>query len=279
MSLSDLGAKLVGFACKNAPQLFAGVGVVAFIGAVATATKVAPIVNERCADILESTEDKKEMAKRAVTEIVPMYAPTCALICIGTVAIVRSQQLWSLKTCELSNKLAAEMAAYSITEEALRTYQGKVIERFGEEEHSGIINAIAEEKVERVFDKPESLALTTRTDIPGQGDTLVYDGVLDKVFWSTKDALEAAKGAMSNNILNQGVSTLTDFYYELCQDGCGSVGDCLGWTSHPNQRPNLTIGSTLKPDGKVPKMAIYYDVFPLYGGQYIGGCSDCLNQW
>lgn len=258
MNIADISARLMSFVTRNAPQIMAAIGVSSMVGAVVATAKTAPIASKRTADILAEPSTPKEKSARIIKEVAPLYVPTIALVGIGTLAIVRGQQLMTMRNIELTHRLATEITAYSAGKEAFEAYQKNVIARLGENEHKEIREQVASE-VATTHLLPSSL-----TDIPGRGPELVYDCVMDKVFYASRDALEAAKGRMNEYCLEGSVATVSNFYTELGMDGCGIIGDLLGWDADPEHRPNLYIGTTTNPDGDVPKLAIQYDAYPLY---------------
>lgn len=149
-----------------------------------------------------------------------------------------------------ANKYGVLAATASMAERMASTYEEKVIERLGTEEHEKILDEIDSECP---FDDGYILQ--------GNGDTLVYDTVTGHTFRSSREKILAAQGVVCMRLIDEIHVPLAELYFQLGLDDDFGLAHNTGWTY--NIKPNIHFSSTLLPDGKTPKLAIKYTTTPL----------------
>ena len=120
---------------KHSPEILTGVGIAGMITAGIMAVKATPRALDLLAEIHEKEEelelDKKEVSKEIVTKVAPVYIPSILVSVLSATCLISATSVNCRRTAALAT-------AYSLSENALKEYQEKVIETFGEKkERSG----------------------------------------------------------------------------------------------------------------------------------------------
>ena len=263
---------VAGKASKHTPEIFTGLGIIGFITTVAMTAKASPTVKEvhdiasceranirRAFDVVTADDEValkneiKEVTVSEVKELAPIILPIAAA---GTISI----------GCFLmANKIHADrktaiMAAYSLSEKTLSTYQKKVIEKLGEEAHKELLDETSKEVARN--ETPEQFDHETYL-IP-EGQVRVYDNVTGRYFFSTKERILEAESAINKRLLNETRVPLQEFYYELGLEEHFHLGDIMGWdisNMYMASGNTLTIWFTpMLDDDKNPCLALNYHV-------------------
>ena len=150
---------------------------------------------------------------------------------------------------------AALATAYTLSESALKDYQGKVIEMFGEKKNEAVKDAVAKDKVEK------NPVVTREVIITEKGNTLCYDAISGRYFKSDIEKIKKAECELNRQMLDDMYVSLNDFYYEIGLDSV-KLGDELGWNVDSGYI-DLSFSSQLASDG-TPCLVIDYSVAPRY---------------
>lgn len=150
---------------------------------------------------------------------------------------------------------AALASVYSLTEAALKEYQAKVIETFGEA------------KAQRVKDEISRDQLAThplgRSEIiiTGKGETLCYDAHSDRYFKSDIEKIRKTVNELNRDLLSENFISLNSVYFAL---GLGPIkmGEDIGWDIQ-NGLIDFSYSSALTEDG-TPCLVINYYLEPKY---------------
>ncbi len=252
-------------AMKHTPEIFMGAGVAGFVATIVMTAKAAPTVQEVHAkaswdreDISEFVNDpqsKGEQLRASYLSEARELAPLCLPPIFSGVASV---------TCFfMANKInidrkEAILAAYSLSEKTLSTYQDKVIEKFGEDVHRDILNDTSKEIARR--EAPDDLD-PERIVVP-DGTVRCYDNVTGRYFFSSKERIVEAEGVVNKRLVNEVRVSLQEFYYELGMEEHFALGDAIGWDiSSPYNENTLNIWFTpMLDDEKNPCLCLNYHV-------------------
>ena len=150
---------------------------------------------------------------------------------------------------------AALATAYTLSESALKDYQGKVVEMFGEKKHETVKDAIAKDKIEK------NPVVTREIIITEKGNTLCYDAISGRYFKGDIDKIKKAECELNRRMRDEMYVSLNDFYYEVGLDNI-KIGDELGWNID-NGYIDLSFSSQLTSDG-TPCLVIDYSIAPRY---------------
>ena len=251
---------------RHSPAILTGVGIGGFVTTVVMAFRAGPVAAEAHTwyagtrervvnDQTYSEEETKLLVKDSYKEEAKELAPV-----IAPVALVGAA---SIGCVVMANKVnadrhAAVMAAYSLSERTLSTYQQKVIEKLGEDVHSDILTdttkEIVQNNVPTGYDK--------ELEVVPMGQVRVYDNVTGRYFYSTREAILEAESAINKRLLDETRVPLQEFYYELGLEERFTLGESMGWdmTSYYAHNKLDIFFSPMLDDEKNPCLAINYHV-------------------
>lgn len=233
---------------KHSPEILTGIGIAGMITTTVMAVRATP-------KALILIEEKKEEIGAEKLEAMDMVKTTWA--CYIPAAITGTLSVACLIGASSVNarRNAALATAYTLSESALKDYQGKVIEMFGEKKNEAVKDAVAKDKVEK------NPVVTREVIITEKGNTLCYDAISGRYFKSDIEKIKKAECELNRQMLDDMYVSLNDFYYEIGLDSV-KLGDELGWNVDSGYI-DLSFSSQLASDG-TPCLVIDYSVAPRY---------------
>lgn len=253
----DIGRSLKHGIVKYAPHILTGLGIagvyVTAIFASRATLKAAHILEakhteryllqQETPDILQPDFTKKEILSWTWKEYIPaMLASLATCACV-----IKSGRIHA-------KRHAALMALYSLTETALREYQGKVKEIIGDGKETKIRDSVAKDRIDR---RPANEIIVT-----GSGETLCFDAPSGRYFQSNIETIRRIENVFNRTLRTEMSMTLNDLYSEL---GVPEVktGDYLGWEIDKGLL-TFRFSSQLNEHG-MPCLVVDYEIYPLYG--------------
>lgn len=195
-------------------------------------------------------KDEEEYLRRPLTkkEVIKLvwkcYIPTAG-VALATATC-------SISANSINTKRNAALAGlYSLTENAFKEYQTKVVETIGDNKELKIRDEIDKDKIHN--------SPPTNVIITGKGDVLCYDPQVDRYFESDIEKIKQAVNEISYRLLNEMWISVNEFYYEL---GLPSVD--LGYNQGFNiddGKVEVTYSSQLTETGR-PCLVLRYKVSP-----------------
>lgn len=233
---------------KHSPEILTGIGIAGMITTTVMAVRATP-------KALILIEERKEEIGAEKLEAMDMVKTTWA--CYIPAAITGTLSVACLIGANSVNarRNAALATAYTLSESALKDYQGKVIEMFGEKKNEAVKDAVAKDKVEK------NPVVTREVIITEKGNTLCYDAISGRYFKSDIEKIKKAECELNRQMLDDMYVSLNDFYYEIGLDSV-KLGDELGWNVDSGYI-DLSFSSQLASDG-TPCLVIDYSVAPRY---------------
>lgn len=233
---------------KHSPEILTGIGIAGMITTTVMAVRATP-------KALILIEERKEEIGAEKLEAMDMVRTTWA--CYIPAAITGTLSVACLIGASSVNarRNAALATAYTLSESALKDYQGKVIEMFGEKKNEAVKDSMAKDKVEK------NPVVTREVIITEKGNTLCYDAISGRYFKSDIEKIKKAECELNRQILDDMYVSLNDFYYEIGLDSV-KLGDELGWNVDSGYI-DLSFSSQLASDG-TPCLVIDYSVAPRY---------------
>lgn len=233
---------------KHSPEILTGIGIAGMITTTVMAVRATP----KALILIE--ERKKEMGTEKL-EAVDVVKTTW--ICYIPAAITGTLSIVCLIGASSVNarRNAALATAYTLSESALKDYQGKVIEMFGEKKNEAVKDAIAKDKVEK------NPVVTREIVITEKGNTLCYDVISGRYFKSDIDKIKKAECELNRQMRDEMYISLNEFYYEIGLENI-KLGDELGWNIDDGYI-DLSFSSQLASDG-TPCLVIDYSIAPRY---------------
>lgn len=233
---------------KHSPEILIGIGIAGMITTTVMAVRATPkaliLIEERKEEIGAEKLEAMDMVKTAWACYIPAaITGTLSVACLIGASSVNARRNAALAT------------AYTLSESALKDYQGKVIEMFGEKKNEAVKDAIAKDKVEK------NPVVTREVIITEKGNTLCYDAISGRYFKSDIEKIKKAECELNRQMLDDMYVSLNDFYYEIGLDSV-KLGDELGWNVDSGYI-DLSFSSQLASDG-TPCLVIDYSVAPRY---------------
>lgn len=233
---------------KHSPEILTGIGIAGMITTTVMAVRATP-------KALILIEERKEEIGAEKIETVDVVKTTW--LCYIPAAITGTLSIACLIGASSVNarRNAALATAYTLSESALKDYQGKVVEMFGEKKHETVKDAIAKDKIEK------NPIATQEVIITEKGNTLCYDVLSGRYFKGDIDKIKKAENELNRQMRDEMYISLNDFYYEIGLENI-KLGDELGWNINEGYI-DLSFSSQLASDG-TPCLVIDYAVAPRY---------------
>lgn len=233
---------------KHSPEILTGVGIAGMISTSVLAVRVTP----KALVLINKKKDED-----GVDKLTPVETIKVAWLCYIPAAITGSLSAACLIGANSVNvrRNTALATAYSLSESALKEYQGKVIETIGAKKEQSVRDTIAKDRIDRDPVSSREVIITEK------GDTLCYDSISGRYFKSDIDKLKKAENELNRKMRDEMYVSLNEFYCEIGLNPT-SIGDDLGWNIDHGYI-DLRFSSQLADDGN-PCLVIDYEVNPKY---------------
>ena len=233
---------------KHSPEILTGIGIAGMVTTTVMAVKATP----KAIELIEEKKNDDDVDKLSFVESVKT-----AWTCYIPAAVTGSLSIACLVGASSVNVRhnAALATAYTLSESALKQYQGKVIEAIGEKKEQSIRNAVAKDRIDRNPVSSREVIITER------GNTLCYDVISGRYFKSDIDKLKKVENELNRRMRDEMYISLNEFYYEIGLNPIG-IGDDLGWNID-NGYIDLRFSSQLASDD-TPCLVIDYGYGPRY---------------
>lgn len=236
---------------RHLPDILTGLGVASFFIAIGLAVANTPKAERKLEALRKKAKKHRlpviDMAKETWREWVPVTAAAA----VGTGCIIGGMRTTHKRTAALT-------AAYTLSENALRTYKDQVVSVIGEKKEEAVRQKAAAEKARSIKEASPSSAMTTA---PIDGEVRCIDVVSGRVFYSRKGKIEAAENRINDRLRSEMYISLNEFYDELDNRDLThiSIGDDLGWNV---DRPlDLFLYGKLEDDGRLT-LVMDYNTLP-----------------
>ena len=247
-SLSKVVKNVKVAATKHSPEILTGIGIAGMVTTIVMAVKATP-------KALILIEEKKN--EEGLDSLTPIETVKASWQCYIPSAIVGTVSIFCLIGASSANlrRNTALATAYTLSESALKGYQGKVVETIGDKKEQTVRDSIAKDKLDK------NPVTTREVIITEKGNTLCYDAISGRYFKSDIDKLKKAMNELNRDMLNEMFISLNDFYYEIGLSNT-KLGDDLGWNVSEGLI-DLKFSSQLADDG-TPCVVMDYSIAPKY---------------
>lgn len=199
---------------RHSPEILTGIGIAGMVTAAVMAVKATPkalaLIEER-----EVEENRTLSRKEKAGTSWRCYIPSVMVGGAAAACLIGGQSV-NLR------RNAALAAAYTVSETALKEYQGKALEVVGEKKEQAIRDAVAKEKLAK---NPVS---ETQIIYTGHGDTLCFDAWSGRYFKSDIEIIRRAVHALNDQMRMDNYVSLNEFYDAIDLRET-KTGDILGW--------------------------------------------------
>lgn len=233
---------------KRSPEILTAIGISGFIFSAVSAVKATPKAL-RMIDQREMDEHRRLTKPEVVQTTWKCYVGPVLTGVISAGCIIGSNRIGA-------KRHAALMAAYTISETALKEYQEKALEVVGKKKEQEIRDAVAKEKIVRDPVSSKEVVMT------GKGDTLCYDPLSGRYFTSDIESIRKAVNDLNREMRDAMCISLNEFY-DAIELRHTKIGDDLGWNIEKGYI-DLDFSSQLAEDGR-PCLVVGHHRAPFYG--------------
>lgn len=219
MTIGNISGILSRKIVENSPAILTGIGVAGVVVTAILAAKGAVKANNDIIDIEHSsgaTLTPKEKIQITWKHFIP-----AAVVGTGTIVCVISAQSIN------SKRAAVLMSLYTIADRSLTEVKDKMREELGEGKARGIMDKIAEDRVND-FDPDEKLL--QKIDMSGGEVSWCLDLYSGREFLSNTNQLMAAMNSINQECNEHMYASLNDWYGLVGLDYI-PIGETVGWTS------------------------------------------------
>lgn len=203
---------------KHSPEILIGMGVAGMITTTVLAVKATP----KALMLIEERKEELDVDKLTPIETVKAtwkcYIPAAATGAVAVACVIGSNSV--------NNKRNAALAtAYKLSETAFAEYREKVMETIGDKKEKTIKDKISEDKIK------ENPVSKTEVIITGKGQTLFFEPLSSRYFYSNIDLIKRAENKLNKEIITDPFDagrTVNEFYEEIGLPTT-ATGDNLGW--------------------------------------------------
>lgn len=217
-TLSKIGRDMRLTLSKYSPEILMGIG----IAGMATSTVLAVKATPKALMLMEMKKDELEVDTLTPVETVKTtwkcYLPTVITGVTSVACLVGSHSVNSRRNAALAT-------AYKLSETAFAKYRESTLETVGEKKEKTVRDKISEKQI------TENPVNKTEVIVTGKGQTLIFEPLSSRYFYSNLDLIKRAENKLNKEIITDpfdaGV-TVNDFYEEIGIPTT-ATGDNLGW--------------------------------------------------
>lgn len=203
---------------RHSPEILMGIGITGMITTTVFAVKATP----KALLLMEDRKEELEVDKLTPVEVVKAtwkcYIPAVVTGGVSVACLISSNSVNAKRNAALAT-------AYKLSETAFAEYRDKVVETIGDKKEKVVKDKISEEKIK------ENPVSKTEVIITGKGQTLFFEPLSSRYFYSNLDLIKRAENKLNKDIVtsafDDGVS-VNDFYTEIGLPTT-ATGDNLGW--------------------------------------------------
>lgn len=259
-SLNKVGKTIKVFTSENDTQIKTGIGL-GLLGAsvgfaiMGTIRAVKAIENRKHELAVEQEDGVKVIPsklppKEVAKTVWKYYIPTAITMIGGVTAVIKSD-------VDSNKKLSIATAACALSETAYEELKDSITNTVGEKKKDEIIDNMVNAKIDK---KPVDEVIQT-----GHGDTLMYDYLSGRYFYSDVDFIKRSINDLNKDMLCGDYMSLNDFYYAIGLGGIG-LGDALGWRADRSLIKERIGSRTVDVHGKIePCIELTFENMPRYG--------------
>lgn len=237
MNFGSLASRLAKMATENSPAILTALGVTGTIGTAYLAAKAAfnsaLIIDRFEKDLQEVQVDDEAMSTFDTREKIKLvwkeFIPAAGVAALTVAAIVGSHRIGA-------RRAAAIASAYAVAEKGLEEYKKKVAEKVTAQKQQEIREEIAQKHV----DEHPRTKRDLRDEKLRGAQKNCYDMYSDRRFFGDMVSIDKAINELNQQILHDGVATLSDFY-RLIDLPPVEWSDQVGWRTIVEHTITTTI--------------------------------------
>ena len=243
--------KFLNWFSEKSPELLLGFGIVGMGTAVVLAVKATP----RAVQLLEEAETDVSKPAEVVKTAWKPYIPAAISFAVGMSCVIGSHSI------DISRN-AALMAAYAVSDTALKEYASQTKKIFGEDADKKIREGISEEKKETSESGVKEVIIRSSDDIYP-----VKDSITGRVIYTSRALIDNALNEANEMLRNEDFISLNDWYYFLGMKPVYPLGDSYGWNVNDGYI-KVDTWETDHTDNGIPCDVMKYSPSPRLGYQF-----------
>lgn len=239
--LINIQKQLTKVLVKKSPEILTALGITSLVASVGLAV-VATVKSTRMIDEYDIELTKSEVVK----EVWKNYIPTATTMVVGVGCIVGAHKVHTRRQAVL-------MAAYSLSERALKDWKRATDEVVTDKQKDEINSNVVNKRMENASEP--ALYFMEKEG------TWFYDTVFSRWFKSDIHDVRKRVNEANSRLLYENYISVNDFFYDLGLENM-SVGDSMGWNIGDGM-----IDITFEPilyKGERPAIALDFHVEPRY---------------
>lgn len=204
---------------KHSPSILVGIGITGMLTTTVLAVKATP----KALKLME--ERKRELDVEKLTPVETIKTTWKCYVPAATTGVVATACLIGANSVN-AKRNAALATAYKISEKAFADYRESTTETVGEKKERVIRDKVSEKQI------TENPITNTEVIVTGKGQTLFYEPLSKRYFYSTVDKVRRAENKLNHNIITDPFDTpvtVNDYFSELGLPTT-ATGECMGWT-------------------------------------------------
>lgn len=233
---------------KRSPEILTAIGISGFIFSGISAVKATPKAL-RIIDQKEMDENRRLSKPEVVCATWKCYAAPVLTGVLSAGCIIGSNRIGA-------KRRAALMAAYTISETALKEYQEKALEVVGKKKEQEIRDAVAKDKIANNPVSGKEVIVT------GKGESLCFEPLSSRYFTSDIETIRRVVNDL-NREMRDAMCISVNELYDALELRHTELGDSLGWNIEKGYI-ELDFSTQLSEDGR-PCLVIGHRNAPFYG--------------
>lgn len=230
---------------KNSPTILTGLGVAGIFSTVAFSIK-GTILAVKIVDNEEYREKRRLEPREKIELVWKLYIPTAASSVLTIAAIIGANHISSRRN-------AALVSLYTVAEGALKEYQDKVADLFGEKKEAKVRDELAQDRLD---ENP-----ITEILISGKGEHMFFDSLSGRYFRSDVETVRRVQNDFNEVLFNDMFVPLNELYDMLGLEGT-EMGRSAGWDIQ-NGKLDIQFSAKIATDGE-PCIVLSYTIEPKY---------------
>lgn len=252
MDISKAWTVVKTVAAQHSPAILLGLGITGMTATAVLAVKATPEAMRRIEAYKKKYKHKKLTVWQTIQATWKCYIPAAATGVVSAGCLIGGNRISDRRTAALAT-------AYSLSETALKEYQGKVVETVGERKEQAIREAVAKDRIR------ENPPANITNIMSGNGNELCYDMVSNSYFRSSVNKIEKVVNEINRRLRDEMFVSLNDFYDEL---GIPKMrtGNDVGWDIDKGYL-EVSFSFDRAPDDRyldAPCIILNYSVVPEY---------------
>lgn len=233
---------------KRSPEILTAIGISGFIFSGISAVKATPKAL-RIIDQKEMDENRRLSKPEVVCATWKCYTAPVLTGVLSAGCIIGSNRIGA-------KRHAALMAAYTISETALKEYQEKALEVVGKKKEQEIRDAVAKDKIANNPVSGKEVIVT------GKGESLCFEPLSSRYFTSDIETIRRVVNDL-NREMRDAMCISVNELYDALELRHTELGDSLGWNIEKGYI-ELDFSTQLSEDGR-PCLVIGHRNAPFYG--------------